>query len=90
MLWLRAMPTIGTELEGWDPRVRTEDMPGWSTVYELVIQLDEFDLRDPKLRERWRRPANADAWEPPTLLRQLRALTGATMLQLELRGGVIE
>jgi hypothetical protein len=90
MLWLRAMPTIGTELEGWDPRVRTEDMPGWSTVYELVIQLDEFDLRDPKLRERWRPQNHWEEWQPQTLLRHLHALTGATMLQLELWGRVIE
>jgi hypothetical protein len=90
MLWLRAMPTIGTELEGWDPRVRTEDLPGWSTVYELVILLDEFELRDPKLRERWRPQNHWEEWQPQTLLRHLYALTSATMLQLELRGRVIE
>jgi hypothetical protein len=90
MLWLRAMPTIGTELEGWDPRVRTEDLPGWSTVYELVIQLDEFEFRDPKLRERWRPQNHWEEWQPQTLLRHLYALTSATMLQFELRGRVIE
>ena len=90
LLAFQAMPIVGTEFEGSEPRMRAEDMPGWSTVYELVILLDEFELHDPKVRQRWRRPANADAWEPPTLLRQLRALTGATMLQLELRGGIVE
>lgn len=90
LLAFQAMPIVGTEFEGSEPRMRAEDMPGWSTVYELVILLDEFELHDPKVRERWRRPVNADAWEPPTLLRQLRSLTGATMLQLELRGGIVE
>jgi hypothetical protein len=59
-------------------------------VYELVIQLDEFDLRDPKLRERWRPQNHWEEWQPQTLLRHLHALTSATMLQLELRGRVIE
>ena len=90
LLWLRAMPTAGTEFDGWEPRVRTEDLPGWSTVYELVIQLDEFDLRDPTLRERWRPEHVWEEWRPRTLLRHLHALTGATLLQLELRGKVIE
>jgi hypothetical protein len=90
LLWLRAMPTVGTELDGWQPRVRAEVLAGWTTVYELVIQLDEFDLRDPKLRERWRPRNESEEWQPPTLLRHLHALTGATMLQFELRGRVIE
>jgi|GEM_PF-2589859 len=90
LLWLRSMPTVGTELDGWEPRVRAEDLAGWTTVYELVIQLDEFDLRDPKLRERWRPQNESEEWQPQTLLRHLHALTGATMLQLELRGKVIE
>ena len=90
LLWLRAMPTVGTELDGWQPRVRAEDLAGWTTVYELVIKLDEFDLRDPKLRERWRPQKSWEEWQPQTLLRHLHALTGATMLQFELRGRVIE
>jgi hypothetical protein len=90
LLAFQAMPIVGTEFEGSEPRMRAEDMPGWSTVYELVIQLDEFDLRDPKLRERWRPENHWEEWQPQTLLRHLHALPGATMLQFELRGKVVQ